>query len=191
MILLTLQFAGIASAFSGNSKPSKDLESKINEAQLYCQAHKMNTRYCILVDMIIYSGKNRLFVYDFKNKKIIIEGLCAHGNGGGSTITNPVYSNKVGSNCTSPGKYKLGKRAYSKWGINVHYKMHGLETTNSNAFKRTVVLHSYTPVPAFEIAPLGLFNVSQGCPVVANATMRKIDKLIQSGESNMLLWIMN
>jgi hypothetical protein len=51
----------------------------------------------------------------------------------------PVYSNVVGSNCTSLGKYKIGKRSYSNWGINIHYKMHGLESSNSNAFKRHVV----------------------------------------------------
>ena len=149
----------------------------------------MNTSYCILVDMSIHSGKNRLFVYDFKKEKIIVEGLCAHGVGGGSGPNYVVYSNKVNSNCTSLGKYKLGIRSYSRWGINVHYKMHGLESTNNNAFKRIVVLHSYKPVPAFETYPAPMFGVSQGCPVVANETMRKIDKLIRTGQENMLLWI--
>lgn len=165
------------------------IEDKLNEAGLYSKKHQLNSSYCILVDMRIHSGKNRLFVYDFKQKKIIISGLCAHGSGGGSTSSRPVYSNEIGSNCTSLGKYKLGKRAYSKWGINVHYKMHGLEKTNSNAYKRIVVLHSYDPVPGFETYPLPMFGVSSGCPVVANTTMRKIDKLIKTGEKNILLWI--
>ncbi|MBE9601334.1 murein L,D-transpeptidase catalytic domain-containing protein [Pedobacter sp. MC2016-24] len=159
------------------------------KALQYSKTHKMNTSYCILVDMSIHSGKNRLFVYNFKKKKVIIKGLCAHGSGGGSGPLSPVYSNEIGSNCTSLGKYKLGSRAYSKWGIHVHYKMHGLEKTNNNAFKRIVVLHSYTPVPAFQTYPLPLFGVSSGCPVIANATMRKIDKLLKTGQKNMLLWI--
>lgn len=191
IILLLLGF--IISGSSESAKyPLNDnakFESKVKEAFKYSKTHRMNTSYCIMIDMSIHSGKNRLFVYDFKKKEVIIKGICAHGNGGGSTAYKPVYSNKVGSNCTSLGKYRLGQRAYSNWGINIHYKMHGLEKTNSNAYKRIVVLHSYTPVPATEIYPLLLFNVSYGCPVVANATLRKIDKLIKSGEKDMLLWI--
>lgn len=189
LIAIILCISGKAKSYKYSLDVNSKLESKVAEALKYSKAHKMNTSYCIMIDMSIHSGKNRLFVYDFKKKEIIIKGICAHGNGGGSTAYKPVYSNKIGSNCTSLGKYKLGQRAYSNWGINIHYKMHGLEKTNSNAYKRIVVLHSYTPVPAFESYPVPLFNVSYGCPVVANATMRKIDKLIKSGEKNMLLWI--
>ena len=167
------------------------LENRAEKALAYSTAHKMNTSYCILVDMSIPSGKNRLFVYDFQKKKTIIKGLCAHGIGGGSTAFKVVFSNKVKSNCSSLGKYKLGKRAYSNWGIHAHYKMHGLDSTNSNAYKRIIVLHSYSPVPEHEIHPYGLFNISQGCPVIADLTMLEIDKLIKSGEKNMLLWIYN
>jgi len=189
LITLSIFLSGKAESYKYALNENIKLESKVEEALKYSKTHKMNTSYCIMVDMSIHSGKNRLFVYDFKKKEVIIKGVCAHGNGGGSTANKPVYSNKIGSNCTSLGKYKLGKRAYSNWGINVHYKMHGLEKTNSNAFKRIVVLHSYTPVPAFESYPLPVFNVSYGCPVIANATMRKIDELIKSGQKDMLLWI--
>ncbi|WP_214228352.1 murein L,D-transpeptidase catalytic domain-containing protein [Pedobacter sp. B4-66] len=189
LFTLSIFLSGKAESYKYASNENIKLESKIEEALKYSKTHKMNTSYCIMVDMSIHSGKNRLFVYDFKKKEVIIKGVCAHGNGGGSTANKPVYSNKIGSNCTSLGKYKLGKRAYSNWGINVHYKMHGLEKTNSNAFKRIVVLHSYTPVPAFESYPLPVFNVSYGCPVIANATMRKIDELVKSGQKDMLLWI--
>jgi hypothetical protein len=168
---------------------NKKFDEKIGEALKYCTTNKLNTSYCILIDMSIHSGKSRLFVYDFKNKEIVIKGLCAHGNGGGSTAFKPVFSNKVNSNCTSLGKYKLGIRSYSRWGINVHYKMHGLDSTNSNAYKRIVVLHSYSPVPEYEIYPYGLHGVSLGCPVIADLTMIEIDNLIKSGQKNMLLWI--
>jgi len=191
LLLLGLIISGSSESAKYPLNDNAKFESKVKEAFKYSKTHRMNTSYCIMIDMSIHSGKNRLFVYDFKKKEVIIKGICAHGNGGGSTAYKPVYSNKVGSNCTSLGKYRLGQRAYSNWGINIHYKMHGLEKTNSNAYKRIVVLHSYTPVPATEIYPLLLFNVSYGCPVVANATLRKIDKLIKSGEKDMLLWIYN
>lgn len=164
-------------------------DSKINEALAFCKKSKMDTSICIFVDMSIHSGKNRIFVYDFNKKEISIEGLCAHGVGGGSTATKPVFSNKEGSYCTSLGKYKVIGRSYSNWGINVHYKMYGLEKTNSNAFKRTVVLHSYSPVPNQEIYPQTLFGQSAGCPVLSDATMRKIDTLLKTKKKPVLLWI--
>jgi len=186
---LMLLVFNIQIAFAIVSDKNIDFNERIALARVYCKANKMNVSYCIFVDMNVHSGKNRMYVYDFKNDKIIISGLCAHGNGGGSSPHKAVYSNRIGSNCTSLGKYKIGKRAYSNWGINVHYKMHGLEKSNDNAYKRIIVLHSYTPVPSFETAPIPLFNVSEGCPVVANKTMRQIDQLIQTGQKNMLLWI--
>jgi hypothetical protein len=96
----------------------------------------------------------------------------------------------VGSNCTSLGKYKIGKRSYSNYGINIHYKLHGLESTNSNAFKRQVVLHSYNYVSETEIYPEHLtMGMSLGCPVVANGIMKQIDALLQKTKKPTLLWI--
>jgi hypothetical protein len=189
ILAIMLAFSACSGTEAKLSRPDEKLEGKVAEALKYCSANKLNTSYCVLVDMSIHSGKNRLFVYDFKKKKIVIKGMCAHGNGGGSTAFKAVFSNKVNSNCTSLGRYRLGIRSYSKWGINVHYKMHGLDSTNNNAYKRIVVLHSYTPVPEYEIYPSGLFGVSLGCPVIADLTMIEIDELIKSGEKNMLLWI--
>lgn len=171
---------------SSNNKIS---ETKINEALAFCKKNKMDISVAILVDMSIHSGKNRIFVYDFNKEKILIEGLCAHGIGNGSTATKPVFSNKLGSNCTSLGKYKVKGRSYSNWGIHIHYKMHGLEETNNNAFKRIVVLHSYTPVPNQEIYPQILFGQSAGCPVLADEVMRKIDALLKTKKKPVLLWI--
>lgn len=162
---------------------------KLFEALTFAKKNKLDTTICIMIDMSLPSGKNRLFVYDFQQKKTIISGLYAHGVGGGSTATKPLFSNKVGSNCTSLGKYKVKNRAYSNWGINIHYKMYGLEETNNNAFKRIVVLHSYTPVPNHEIYPRTLFGISAGCPVISDDKMSQIDKLLIKKKKAVLLWI--
>lgn len=164
---------------------------KLSEALAFAKKNQLDTTICIMVDMSLPSGKNRLFVYDFKQKKTIISSLCAHGIGGGSTAIKPFFSNKVGSNCTSLGKYKVKNRAYSNWGINIHYKMYGLEETNNNAFKRIIVLHSYTPVPNYEIHPQTLFGISAGCPVISDDKMLQIDKLLMKKKKAVLLWIYN
>jgi len=163
---------------------------KCREALRFCKSKSLDTSIAFFVDMNVHSGKNRFFVIDLATNSILYKGLCCHGMGMGSTEEKPVFSNTKGSNCTSLGKYKIGKRAFSNWGIHVHYKMHGLENTNCNAFDRLVVLHSYDLVPEAEIYPLHLpMGWSQGCPVISNNLMRSIDKLLINRKRPVLLWI--
>ena len=166
------------------------LNLKADTARVYCMQEGLNTDFCLLVDMKIHSGRNRFFVWDLKADTIMSKGLCAHGYGKGSTQTHPIFSNVEGSYCTSVGKYKTGIRSYSQYGINVHYKLHGLEPTNNNAFRRIVVLHSYSHVPEYEIAPSHLpLGYSQGCPVIDNALMIQLDSLFKKQNKPTLLWI--
>ena len=67
------------------------------------------SQYVILVDYSIPSNKPRMFVYDYKEEKIVKKFWCAHGFGGGSTDSIPVFSNKPGSNCSSLGLYSIDK----------------------------------------------------------------------------------
>ncbi len=129
-------------------------------------------------------------MWDFTKDTIVWSGLCCHGYGKGSTEENIVFSNEPGSYCSSLGKYKTGKRSYSKWGIHVHYKLHGLEATNSNAYDRQVVLHSYSYVADTNIYPMHLMlGYSQGCPVISDNLMTKIDSLLQKVDKPLILWI--
>jgi len=191
-ILLIILFAvgAIPVLFAAGWVGDGRLKMKADSALVFCKANKFDTDRCILIDMKIHSGRNRLFVWDFKENKVILSGLCCHGLGGKSTESKPVFSNVSGSYCTSLGKYKIGARAYSQYGINIHYKLHGLESTNSNAFDRIVVLHSHTPVPSAEIYPDHLpLGYSLGCPVVSNSMMRELEKYLKTTKKPVLLWI--
>ena len=171
------------------------IEKRVKEAFEFCKANGYNTDFCVLIDMSIHSGKYRFFVYDFKNQEIELSALCAHGCGKDDkriTEAQPVFCNDEGSFLTSLGKYKIGIRSYSQWGINVHYKLHGLEASNNNAFKRVVVLHSYTPVSSSEIYPAYLpMGWSLGCPVTDNETMTLLDVKLKTTKKPVLLWIYN
>ncbi|MDR2840998.1 MAG: murein L,D-transpeptidase catalytic domain family protein [Paludibacter sp.] len=166
---------------------------KTSEALSFCRKNGFNTDFCILIDMKIHSGKYRMFVWNFVNQEIEHKALCAHGCGKGnnrSTGAQPVFSNTPETLLSSLGKYKIGIRSYSQYGINVHYKMHGLETTNNNAFKRLIVLHSHNPVPENEIYPSHLpMGWSFGCPVTDNATMTLLDKKLRASKKSVLIWI--
>lgn len=168
------------------------IQGKALLAKEYIKSKKMNEQFCILIDFSIHSGENRLFVWDFVNDTIKYTGLCCHGMGGGSTHALPVFSNVSGSNCSSLGRYKIGIRSYSNWGINVHYKLHGQDATNNNAYKRIVVLHSHTPIPDKVIYPRHLpLGYSLGCPVVSDGLMKKLDAMLKSPDKPVLLWIYN
>jgi hypothetical protein len=143
--------------------------------------------------MKIHSGKYRMFIYNFKNQEVERMALVTHGTGKGDKASigaDLLFSNEKGSWLTSLGRYKTGERDYSNWGINVHYKLHGLDTSNSNAFERIIVLHSYTYVPPYEIYPFHLPpGWSQGCPVTDDETMAWLDAKLKNTEKPVLLWI--
>lgn len=165
---------------------------KADLAFAFCKSNKLNAEYCYLVDFSIPSGKHRFFIWNFDKDTIVSSSLCAHGYGKGSTQSTPVFSNVEGSYCSSLGRYKTGVRSYSNYGIHVHYKLHGLDKTNSNAFKRWVVLHAHTPIPDEEIYPRHLpLGYSQGCPVISNAVMKEIDDMLKKTDKPVLLWIYN
>lgn len=169
------------------------IEDKAAQAEAFCQQEGYNTDFCILIDMSLHSGFDRLFVYDLKADSILDQGLCAHGCGQAEwgedeTKTNPVFSNTPESHCSSLGKYRIGDRGYSSWGIHVNYKLHGLEESNSNAFERYIVLHSWEAVPEQELFPLGTPE-GWGCPAISNALMHRIDERLQATELPVLMWI--
>ena len=164
------------------------LSSKVDSLKEFCLENEYNSKLGILVEFSIHSGKHRFFVVDLESDSILIKALVCHGSGKNVFASSPTFSNVPGSNCSSLGKYRIGKRSWSNYGIHVHYKLHGLEKTNDNAFKRHIVLHSYAGFGLEEIYPQSLFN-SQGCPTVANETMMILDQLIKRYGEDIILWI--
>ncbi len=195
-VFLCLLLSLILSCSKNTPKPKLDtnkLQEKAKEALAYCKRKGLNTEYCILVDMGRHSGLYRLFVWNFKHQKIVKQGLVSHGCGNqpwGMTLSkNKVkFSNTANSHCSSKGKYRIGARAYSKWGIHIKYWLHGLEKTNSNAVKRVVVLHSWDKVQEKERFPNGTPE-GWGCPAVSNEMMRYLDKKLRFAQRPVLLWI--
>ena len=60
---------------------SQRIAKRAEIAQKFCAENNFNENYCILIDMSIHSGKNRMFVYNFKDKTIERRSLFAHGIG--------------------------------------------------------------------------------------------------------------
>ena len=126
------------------------LKAKADSAYSFAKENDLDIKHAFLVDFSLHSGKDRFFVWNFEADTVMLSSLCAHGVGKGnnrSSYTDIKFSNVEGSYTSSLGKYRTGIRSYSQWGINVHYKLHGLEKTNDNAFKRIVVLHNQKFIP--------------------------------------------
>jgi hypothetical protein len=172
---------------------TKDYTSIHNEALTFCKENQMNQDFYFFIDMSIHSGKNRFFVYDFKTKKVSHQNIVTHGTcdvfeANSEKYKKAKFSNKQDSHCSMKGKFKIGKRDYSSWGINVKYWMHGLESSNSNAVKRVVVLHSWPAVANEEIYPR-YSPLSWGCPAVSDEFMQLLDENLKAVEQPVLMWI--
>ena len=169
-----------------------EYSSKLKEAKEFVHRNKMDSTVCFLIDMKVHSGKKRFAVLDLKKDSILREIIVCHGSAGSKGLASsrpdtPIFSNIPSSYASSIGKYRVGKRSYSNWGINVHYKLHGLDSTNNNAFRRIIVLHSFVGVNQSEVYPEAA-PYSLGCPMVSNEDMTYLDNLLKT-KRNVLLWI--
>ena len=166
------------------------LEHKIGQhkdaLRQYAKEKGYSTATCFLVDMSIESGKNRFFVYDLAKDSVVDAGLVAHGCCNKTWLSGRQYSNETGCGCTSLGRYKIGKPYQGRFGK--AYKLYGLDSSNSNAFNRFVVLHSFYAVPEGETAPYPICQ-SNGCPMVSQGFMQKLQTVLDKSSRPVLLWI--
>lgn len=145
---------------------------------------KFNNETAFFIDMKIRSGKNRFFIYDLKTDKLIDEGLVAHGSGSETQVEGTLkFSNKNNSFCSSLGKYSIENSYVGKFGK--AYKLFGLDTSNSNAFERNIVLHKYSSVP-YEEQEVSICN-SLGCPMVNEKFYNRIEKIIDNSKKKIIL----
>ncbi|MBB4804075.1 hypothetical protein HNP37_004155 [Flavobacterium nitrogenifigens] len=170
---------------SSESEIDKRMEYQVAQIKEFLRNNsKYNKKVAFLIDMKVPSGKNRFFVYDLKENKIIDKGLVAHGSGSETGIKGKLkFSNVPNSLSTSLGKYYIGNHYNGKFGK--AYKLYGLDATNSNAFKRDIVFHYYYDVPYKEKD--GYICNSYGCPMVNKKYFQRMAEIIDSSESDILL----
>ena len=155
-------------------------------AKNWCTVHHYNTRFFFFVDMSLQSGKKRFFVYDIKADSAVDAGLVAHGCCSYRFLVKARFSNEPGCGCSSTGKYKIGGKYEGNYGT--AYKLTGLDSSNSNAAKRNIVLHSYYSVPDQEVYPDAIGN-SYGCVMVSQKFFKTVEQKIDSSAKPLLLWV--
>lgn len=169
-----------------NTITSARLKTYSKALKTYTLKHGYNTSTCFLVDMSVHCGKNRFFVYNLQADTIQLSGLVAHGSGNKNFLLHPAFSNAANSGYTSLGKYKVSYQYTGKFGK--AYKLNGLDTSNSNAFERNVVLHAYSCVPANETYPLPICN-SLGCTMVSYPFLETLHPLIKASKKPIIMWV--
>lgn len=188
--------ASLASATSSYkyAAPAYNLEAEMtkvdksrSELELYALKNKCNTRYAFVADMRIPSFKKRFFVFDLAKDSIINSGYVAHGTGSETFKNELIFSNVPDSRCTSLGKYKIGASYKGMYGLS--YRLLGLDSSNSNALKRAIVLHGHGCVPdkGYDEYPICF---SYGCPMVSTQFLQKLKGYIaKQGKEPILLSI--
>ena len=169
--------------------PKNVVDKTVSKAEEIKSFLKKNSKYnkevFFLLDMRIPSNKYRFFVFDAKKNKITDSGLVAHGSGSATATGELQFSNTDGSLMTSLGKYYIGNSYIGTFGK--AYKMYGLDTTNSNAFLRNIVLHSHKRMPYEEqLSPIIL---SWGCPMLNEKFYLRIQDILDKSDKNVLLYV--
>lgn len=164
------------------------LERRAEAALKVARRQGLSTNYCLLVDYSVPSGKPRLYVWSFNEHKAVARTYAMHGAGGGSTASKPVFSNEPGSECSSLGRFAvtLERGIRVKRGLRIK----GLDTTNSNAYGRGLMVHGsmWVNVNCWrKYIPLNRLS-SQGCVTVSTRGFDYIDSLAHSESKPLLLW---
>ncbi len=167
---------------------SEKIKVCAKDAKHYTIMNHLNTQLCFLIDMHMESGRYRFFVYDLVKDIVAETGLVTHGCCNQYWLNGKKYGNSIGCGCTSLGKYKIGIPYYGRFGL--AYKLHGLDSSNSHAYSRFVVLHSMQCVAEDEFYPLPICQ-SDGCPAVSPGFLKKLAPVINSSKLPVLLWIVD
>ena len=189
LALVPTVLLGICFHKENNAGPSGiSLEERAAEAYQYARRHGLNTDYALFLDYSIPSGTPRLFVWDYDRNEVIARTYVMHGIGGGSTKSEPVFSNNPGSKCSSLGRFEVTMNHGNK--IKRSYRLKGLDSSCSNAYRRGIMIHRSTWVDRWcwaEYIPLHS-NSCQGCVTVSSKGMNYLENLINSQSRPLLLW---
>jgi hypothetical protein len=98
----------------------------------------------------------------------------AHGRGSDPSHTGWLerFSNEPHSNATSAGAYLTGASYLGAHGHSMH--LEGLDSSNSNAAARAIVVHEAWYVSEDMIGRCGMLGRSEGCLAIAHASLDEV-----------------
>ena len=115
-----------------------------------------------IADFGLHSANERLHFVDLANERVHSY-LCSHGTGSDPQHDGWLkrFSNVEGSNATSRGAYFTRGWYTGRYGVSI--RLDGLDSTNSNALDRAIVMHQATYARAEHVERWGRLGRSNGC----------------------------
>lgn len=174
------------SIFSTDDPAPAKIHPRIIEAKKFCKQNGYDTSVVFMIDFAIPNGRKRFFVCDLNTGAVLKSGLVTHGSCNTKYLSVAEFSNEPGCGCSSAGKYRIGGAYKGNFGD--AYKLYGLDSTNSNAYNRYIVLHSHSCVPDNDIYPSQICN-SQGCPTVSPLFLKDLQTILSQKKKPVLMWM--
>jgi hypothetical protein len=178
--MLIDKFVSIQKADSSELPPLKLLKTALAGYELLVEEQYVSRPEVItIIDFSLPSDKKRLWVLDLIQGKVLFCCLVSHGRNSGDLMAEK-FSNKPGSNASSPGFYSTGETYIGKHGLSL--ALVGLETgINDKARERAIVIHGADYVSADFIRKYGRLGRSLGCPAVPVELSKDIIQTIKGG----------
>ncbi|HAT7748598.1 TPA: murein L,D-transpeptidase catalytic domain family protein [Legionella pneumophila] len=132
-----------------------------------------------VIDYSLPSNKQRMWVFDLRNERLLYNTYVAHGKNSGVNVARS-FSNRESSKQSSLGTYitkntYIGHKGYS-------LNLQGLDRGfNDNAYNRRVVIHGAWYVEPEFIKKAGRAGLSWGCPAIAQTLAKPVINTIKNG----------
>lgn len=125
------------------------------------------------------SSKERMYVIDVRNRKILYKTFVAHGINSGEEYANS-FSNQDESCKSSLGFYVTRKTYYGVNGLSL--RIDGLDKGfNDNAYRRSIVIHGAPYVSLRILHKYGVMGTTFGCPAIPTEVSDQIIPLVKNG----------
>jgi hypothetical protein len=137
-----------------------------------------------VVDFGQPSGQSRFYLVDLVNGRVASTYLVAHGRGSDPANSGWLerFSNQPGSNASCRGSFVTGDLYSGKHGRS--RKVQGLDTENSMAASRAIVIHGASYVSPGAAQMQGRVGRSEGCFAVSQGDIGEV--LSRLGEGRLL-----
>lgn len=133
----------------------------------------------VFIDFTKPSDKERFYIIDLKQKKILLSSHVAHGKGSGERYATS-FSNVSGSYKSSLGFYLTANSYNGRNGYSL--RLRGLEEgINDKAMERAIVIHGADYCDPKMIAASGRLGRSLGCPALPESVNAKVINTIKEG----------
>ncbi|MCY1672015.1 murein L,D-transpeptidase catalytic domain family protein [Novosphingobium sp. SL115] len=167
------------------SRPTPPL--MVQRAVAALDAHAPYIRHRDLVGLVDFSKASRearFHLIDIEGGKVLSSHLVSHGSGSDPANSGWVqqFSNRYGSNASSPGAFLTGVTYSGKHGRS--RRLIGLEAANSAAMERGIVIHAASYVSKDMAESQGRIGRSQGCFAFSNSDISGV--LERLGEGRLL-----